>query len=101
MKYLSLFSGIGGFELGILNAYVETADRKANRGGKATEKTRGGKGYSQLKSSGPSRGRTSQHNHRNGSRQKLWRHHKNQTKQTARFRPTGRRISVPGFLDCW
>jgi len=70
MKYLSLFSGIGGFELGILNAYVETADRKANRGGKATEKTRGGKGYSQLKSSGPSRGRTSQHNHRNGSRQK-------------------------------
>lgn len=70
MKYLSLFSGIGGFELGILNAYVETADRKANRGGKATEKTRGGKGYSQLKNSGPSRGRTGQHDHRNSSRQK-------------------------------
>lgn len=59
LKYFSLFSGIGGFELGILQAYVETA-----------EKARGSKGYSQLESSGSSRGRTSQHDHRNGSRQK-------------------------------
>lgn len=32
MKYLSLFSGIGGFELGIIKAYVETTTRSKERG---------------------------------------------------------------------
>jgi len=40
MKYFSLFSGIGGFELGILNAYVDTTDGKKNGRSKATSKTR-------------------------------------------------------------
>ena len=34
MKYLSLFSGIGGFELGIQQAHVEITNRTKNRGGK-------------------------------------------------------------------
>ncbi len=34
MRYLSLFTGIGGFELGIQQAYVETITRKTNGGGK-------------------------------------------------------------------
>lgn len=70
MKYLSLFSGIGGFELGILNAHVEATDRKANGGGKASSKTRGGQKHSGSEGSGPSRGRARKHDHRNGSRQK-------------------------------
>lgn len=32
MKYLSLFSGIGGFELGIQNAYVDTINGSEERG---------------------------------------------------------------------
>ena len=69
MKYLSLFSGIGGFELGIHNAYVETANRKTNGRSEATKKTRGGKGYKKSESVGPERGRISKHNHRSSSRQ--------------------------------
>ncbi len=38
MKYLSLFSGIGGFELGIHKAYVEITHRNAVRKGKADTK---------------------------------------------------------------
>lgn len=30
IKYFSLFTGIGGFEKGILNAYVEMLDRSEN-----------------------------------------------------------------------
>ena len=37
MKYLSLFTGIGGFEIGIQKAYVETTHRKQNRKGKADQ----------------------------------------------------------------
>lgn len=69
MKYLSLFSGIGGFELGMLNAHVEATHRKKNRGGEEAQKTRGGKGYSKSESSGPKGRRTRQHNHIGGSRQ--------------------------------
>jgi DNA (cytosine-5)-methyltransferase 1 len=69
MKYLSLFSGIGGFELGILNAHVEATHRTTNRGGKATEKTRGGKGYSKSEGSDTKGRRARQHNHLGGSRQ--------------------------------
>ncbi len=69
MKYLSLFSGIGGFELGILNAHVEATHRKANGAGKATEKTRGGKRYSESEGSGPKGRRARQHDHFGGSRQ--------------------------------
>lgn len=35
IKYLSLFSGIGGFELGIQNAYVETIKGGADGGGES------------------------------------------------------------------
>ena len=38
MKYFSLFSGIGGFELGIHKAYVEITHRNAVRKGKADTK---------------------------------------------------------------
>ena len=38
MKYFSLFSGIGGFELGIIQAYVDITDRNAVRKGKGGEK---------------------------------------------------------------
>ena len=69
MKYLSLFSGIGGFELGMHNAYVETANRKKNRGSKATPKTRGAKGYKKSQESGPERGRSCKHHHCDGLRQ--------------------------------
>ena len=37
MKYFSLFSGIGGFELGILKAYVEITNRNTVRGGKKNQ----------------------------------------------------------------
>ncbi len=37
MKYFSLFSGIGGFELGILKAYVEISNRNAVRGSKKNQ----------------------------------------------------------------
>jgi len=69
MKYLSLFSGIGGFELGIHNAYVETANRTKNGRSEATTKTRSGKGYKKSESVGPERGRIGKHNHSSGSRQ--------------------------------
>ena len=69
MKYFSLFSGIGGFELGIHNAYVETANGKKNRGSQALEKTGSGKGYKKSKSVGPERGRSGKHDHRRRSRQ--------------------------------
>ena len=39
MKYLSLFSGIGGFELGIQQAYVDTINR-SEKSGKQKNKTR-------------------------------------------------------------
>ncbi len=38
IKYLSLFTGIGGFEIGILNAYVESTNRKKNGGSKKDSK---------------------------------------------------------------
>lgn len=38
MKYFSLFSGIGGFELGIIQAYVEIINRNAVRKGKGSKK---------------------------------------------------------------
>lgn len=37
MKYFSLFSGIGGFELGILKAYVEISNRNTVRGSKKNQ----------------------------------------------------------------
>lgn len=69
MRYLSLFSGIGGFELGIHNAYVETVNRKKDRGGKATSKTRGGKRYKKSKEAGPEGGLSCKHHHCDGLRQ--------------------------------
>ena len=36
MKYLSLFSGLGGFELGIQKAYVDTTNGKKNGRSKKT-----------------------------------------------------------------
>ena len=69
MKYFSLFSGIGGFELGIHNAYVETANRTKNGRSEATTKTRSGKGYKKSESVGPERGRIGKHNHSSSPRQ--------------------------------
>lgn len=39
MKYLSLFSGIGGFELGLAKAYVEITNRDSVQRGKKNQKT--------------------------------------------------------------
>jgi len=50
MKYLSLFSGIGGFELGIQQAYVETTKRSKKRGSK--EDTQRNKGQRLLSKKG-------------------------------------------------
>ena len=69
MKYFSLFSGIGGFELGIHNAYVETANRTKNGRSKATKETRGGKGYKKSESAGPERGWIGKHDNRSSPRQ--------------------------------
>lgn len=69
MKYLSLFSGIGGFELGIHNAYVETANRTKNGRSKETKKTWGGKGYKESESVGPERRWIGKHDNRSSSRQ--------------------------------
>jgi DNA (cytosine-5)-methyltransferase 1 len=69
MRYFSLFSGIGGFELGIHNAYVETVNRKKDRGGKATSKARGGKGYKKSKEVGTEGGLSCKHHHCDGLRQ--------------------------------
>ena len=69
MRYFSLFSGIGGFELGIHNAYVETANRKKNGGGKAITKTRSGKGYKKPEKAHPERGQPCKHHHCDGLRQ--------------------------------
>jgi DNA (cytosine-5)-methyltransferase 1 len=38
MKYFSLFSGIGGFELGLIKAYVEITNRDSVRKGKGNKK---------------------------------------------------------------
>ncbi len=70
MKYFSLFSGIGGFELGIVNAYVDTTDRKTNRRGKAITKARDSQRHKKSESAGPERGWSSQYDHRSRSGQK-------------------------------
>jgi DNA (cytosine-5)-methyltransferase 1 len=69
IKYFSLFSGIGGFELGIYNAYVETANGKKNKGSKTIEKTWDSKEYKESKSVGPERGWIGKHNDCDSSRQ--------------------------------
>ncbi len=68
MKYLSLFTGIGGFELGIKKAYVETTNRKKNGGGKKTEKKGNRKRHEKPESFNAKRGRSSKYNNcvRNG-----------------------------------
>lgn len=70
MKYFSLFSGIGGFELGILNAYVDTTDGKTNRRSKATAETWNSQRYKKSKSIGPERRWSGKYDHRSGSGQK-------------------------------
>ena len=41
MKYFSTFSGIGGFELGIINAYANHRDNKKSKsGGQSVRSTR-------------------------------------------------------------
>ncbi len=44
MKYFSLFSGIGGFELGIIKAYVEITNRNKIRTGKENKESNDAKG---------------------------------------------------------
>lgn len=44
MKYFSLFSGIGGFELGIIKAYVEITNGDSVRKGKGNQKANDAKG---------------------------------------------------------
>jgi DNA (cytosine-5)-methyltransferase 1 len=44
MKYLSLFSGIGGFELGIQQAYVDSTERSQERGGQENQEGDKGQG---------------------------------------------------------
>ena len=44
LKYFSTFSGIGGFELGIQQAYVEITNRKKNGGGKENTESNAQKG---------------------------------------------------------
>jgi site-specific DNA-cytosine methylase len=58
-KYFSLFSGVGGFELGILRSY-----REKNGRGKKTEKD--GKGHEELKSINAERGRVSEYSDNRG-----------------------------------
>jgi DNA (cytosine-5)-methyltransferase 1 len=65
MKYFSLFSGIGGFELGIINAYVDTTDGKKNRRIKTAPETRNSQRHTKSKSAGPEGGRYCEHDHRN------------------------------------
>lgn len=64
MKYFSTFSGIGGFELGIINAYVATTARGAKRGGKANKEKDKGQGLqsTQRESSRSKDRRTGQYN---------------------------------------
>ena len=61
MKYLSLFTGIGGFELGIKKAYVETINGKKNGGGKKTEKKGNCKRHEKPESFNAKRGRSSKY----------------------------------------
>ena len=70
MKYFSTFSGIGGFELGIEAAYVDSANRAKNRRGKATQKKRDRKRYQKIKGADAKRGRTGKHDHCGKPRQK-------------------------------
>jgi DNA (cytosine-5)-methyltransferase 1 len=64
MKYFSLFSGIGGFELGIQKAYVEITNRnkigKIKKNKKEIQTARQGLESSQGKDSGPTKRRNSQ-----------------------------------------
>jgi len=50
MKYLSLFTGIGGFELGIQKAYVDTTNGKKNGRSKKTSENGNSKRYQKLES---------------------------------------------------
>ena len=58
MRYISLFSGIGGFEFGIQKAYVETINRKKNRGGKEAAKKGSRKRHEEPESFDAERGRS-------------------------------------------
>lgn len=69
MKYLSLFAGIGGFELGILNAYVEATHGTKNGRSQTTSKARNRKSNATPEASGTARGRTSKHADRDRARQ--------------------------------
>jgi DNA (cytosine-5)-methyltransferase 1 len=69
VKYFSMFSGIGGFELGIQQAYEEvldTTNRKKNRGGETTSENGSSERHSQSESSNAEGGRSSQHDNSNG-----------------------------------
>ncbi|MCX6756321.1 MAG: DNA (cytosine-5-)-methyltransferase [Candidatus Nomurabacteria bacterium] len=66
MKYLSLFSGIGGFELGIQKAYVEATNRKKNRRSKETSKTGNSKRHQKFESADAKRRQSSEYH--NGMR---------------------------------
>ncbi len=72
MKYLSLFSGIGGFELGIQQAYVDTINR-SEKSGKQKNKTRDAEAGSGLvaekgKNTGTEKRQSGQHDqHRSNS----------------------------------
>ena len=70
MKYFSTFSGIGGFELGIEAAYVDSANRAKNRGSKASQTKGDRKRYQKIKGADAKRGRTGKHDHRSKPRQK-------------------------------
>lgn len=63
MKYLSTFSGIGGFELGIEKAYVDSADGKKNGKSKTIEKTGNSKRYTKSKRTDSKRGQSGKHNY--------------------------------------
>jgi len=68
MKYLSLFTGIGGFELGIQKAYVETTDGKKNGGSKKTSQKGNRQRHEKPESFNAKRGRSGKHDNgvRNG-----------------------------------
>ncbi len=71
MKYLSLFSGIGGFELGMHNAYVETTHRTQNRRSETTATVGGRGGHEKTESPCAERRSARKHHHRNSARQEL------------------------------
>ena len=70
MKYFSLFSGIGGFELGIENAYVDTTHGTKNGRSKTIAQRGNRKGYEKSQNSGPAGRRNRKHDHRYRSGQK-------------------------------